>query len=104
MSSLDLFLFPSRYDNEAEPLVVLEAQAACVPVVSTDRGCIRSMASARDIVIEEIGSFSDVVGTTVQSMFNHGNGVPSTILSDDSPTRPRGQAVLGLLDEIAEGY
>jgi glycosyltransferase involved in cell wall biosynthesis len=37
---IDAFLFPSRYANEAQPLVLFEAMAAGVPVVATCRGCI----------------------------------------------------------------
>ncbi|AXO15720.1 glycosyltransferase family 4 protein [Thalassospira indica] len=32
----DLFIFPSHYPNEAQPLVVLEAMAANVPVITSD--------------------------------------------------------------------
>jgi len=39
-ASIDLFLFPSTYEHEAEPLVVIDAVAAGVPVLATDRGCI----------------------------------------------------------------
>jgi glycosyltransferase involved in cell wall biosynthesis len=41
MSRLDLFLFPSIYRNEAEPLVVLEAVGAGVPVVAYDVGFVK---------------------------------------------------------------
>lgn len=40
LQQLDVFLFPSRYVYEAQPLVVLEALSMGLPVVSTDAGYI----------------------------------------------------------------
>lgn len=40
---LDIFLFPTRYANEAEPLVIYEALRRGVHVIACDRGAIAEM-------------------------------------------------------------
>ena len=40
---LDIFLFPTRYANEAEPLVIYEAMQRGVHVIASDRGSIAEM-------------------------------------------------------------
>ena len=42
LQELDVFLFPSRYVNEAQPRAVLEALANGVPVLTVARSCITS--------------------------------------------------------------
>jgi glycosyltransferase involved in cell wall biosynthesis len=56
---LDVFLFPTKYANEAEPLVVYEALRQGVYVIACDRGAISEMlrngagvAFARDQIID----------------------------------------------------
>ena len=38
--AVDLLVFPSHYENEADPLTIAEAIGAGVPVVASDKGCI----------------------------------------------------------------
>ncbi len=40
---IDVFVFPSRYRNEAEPLVVLDAMRWGVESVAFDTGCLREL-------------------------------------------------------------
>lgn len=43
--TVDLLLFPSRYRNEAEPLVIHEAARAGTLVIATDLGCLPEQAT-----------------------------------------------------------
>ena len=40
--SIDVFIFPTTYLNEAQPTVIFEALANSIPIISFDRGCIRN--------------------------------------------------------------
>jgi glycosyltransferase involved in cell wall biosynthesis len=47
-AEIDVFLFPTRYANEAEPTVLFEALAHGVPVIALGRGCIPEQLGATD--------------------------------------------------------
>jgi glycosyltransferase involved in cell wall biosynthesis len=58
LSQIDVLVFPTRYVNEAEPVIIWEALEAGVPVISLSRGCISGMvASEVGWVIEEPSDF-----------------------------------------------
>jgi glycosyltransferase involved in cell wall biosynthesis len=57
LKQLDVFLFPSTYEHEAEPLVVLEAARCGVPAIAFDVGCISSLIVDRTWLVPLSGSF-----------------------------------------------
>lgn len=40
---IDLMLFPTKYVNEAQPLVIIESLLKGIPVIAFDRGCINGL-------------------------------------------------------------
>ena len=79
---IDLFLYPTDYTVEAQPLVLLEALAAGVPVVTVDRGCIASLAAAAREGAVTLCPLSDfpkclaaVVGSTRSDRSGEGSGL-----------------------------
>jgi glycosyltransferase involved in cell wall biosynthesis len=50
---IDVFVFPTTYPNEAQPIVVFESLAHGVPVISCNRGCIHSQVAGAGYVIAQ---------------------------------------------------
>ena len=58
---IDAFLFPTKYVNEAEPIVVLEALANGIPVIANRRGSLGTMVtSACGVLVDPGDSFAMV--------------------------------------------
>jgi glycosyltransferase involved in cell wall biosynthesis len=64
-SDIDVFLFPTRYVNEAQPLVVLEALAVGIPVIASARGCIAEDLDRAGIAVP---THEDFVATAVTAI------------------------------------
>jgi len=63
--TIDLLLFPSEYRNEAEPLVIYEANSRAVPVLATSLGCIPEALRAGGGSVVDIAQF---IPQTLQSI------------------------------------
>ena len=66
--SIDLLVFPTVYLHESEPLVILEALAQGVPVVTTRRGCIASaLADGSAVQALEETQFVDAAAAVIRN-------------------------------------
>lgn len=60
LESIDAFIFPSDYLNEAQPLVLLEALAHGAAILSTQRGCMGCDHAKSPGVIAPLATYHDV--------------------------------------------
>lgn len=63
---IDLLAFPSHYAHEAEPMVLLEAMAHGVPIIATDRGCIRDLTGDAAVIVQDKADFVAVARRVVR--------------------------------------
>lgn len=69
LAGLDLFLFPSRYRHEAEPLVVLEAAREGVPTLAYPVGGLPEvLAATGGTVVPVDSSFADAVQVAITEL------------------------------------
>jgi glycosyltransferase involved in cell wall biosynthesis len=87
---LDIFLFPTRYANEAEPLVIYEAMRHGVHVMACDRGSIAEMLRAGAGVILP----RDAPVEAATAHIAHFNNDRGALLSAKSASMQQAQRIL----------
>ncbi|WP_160012467.1 glycosyltransferase family 4 protein [Rhizobium sp. 18055] len=75
-ADIDVFIFPTIYVNEAQPLVIFETKASGNAVIAYDRGCIRRQLDETDLLVPATGEFVEMA---------------IAWLSEIPPDDPRGQ-------------
>ena len=70
---IDVLAFPTRYANEAEPVTILEALSAGVPVVANARGCIAEMLPPEaGMAWTSDGEFASLAAAQLQAWLEQG--------------------------------
>lgn len=64
--NIDVFLFPTLYQYEALPLVILEAMAARVPVIVNNRGYIAGLTKGYGVVVDPGEDYCEAAVATLK--------------------------------------
>lgn len=75
---IDVFLFPTRYSNEAQPTVIYEALSHGVPVISYDRGCICDQLEDNGVVVPRDEPFADRALEWLKARLNQRSGLSTS--------------------------
>jgi len=66
-NEIDLLIFPTKYRYEAQPLTIYEAMSNGVPVIASNRGCIKGMmSSGNGLLVDDIGEFPTLAFNTIK--------------------------------------
>jgi glycosyltransferase involved in cell wall biosynthesis len=68
LARCDLLLFPSDYRNEAQPMALLEALAAGVPVVAVERGCIAGDLAGLGWTVPDVAGFAALAHRAIAAL------------------------------------
>ena len=70
--AIDVLLFPTKYENEAQPLTIFEASSYGVPVIAWERGCISEMmTNGAGVLVKKDDVYSIVAVDQIMKWYNH---------------------------------
>jgi glycosyltransferase involved in cell wall biosynthesis len=96
-ADIDVFVFLTTYLNEAQPTVIFEAMARGIPVVSCDRGCIRSQVADAGFVLPQEADIVSEAVEVIKAYSDNPNKLAShreAALRHFSAERSRGQDLI----------
>lgn len=99
-ADIDVLLFPTRYANEAQPLVVLEAMAHGVPVIAAARGCIEGDIGPAGLAVSSDSDFVEISVDAISSWIADPSRLASLAAASRGRAGDQHQAAAGELDQI----
>ncbi|MCK1757380.1 glycosyltransferase family 4 protein [Bradyrhizobium sp. 137] len=85
--SIDVFVFPTIYANEAQPTVLYEAMAAGNLVLAYERGCIASQIHKHGLIISADQPFAPQALAWLSDLHNNFDGARRSSVSDEMRIR-----------------
>lgn len=101
LGTASLFLFPTRYANEAQPLVLIEALEAGVPVVTNSRGCIAELIDPQSgVLVEDDADFVSTAARTIDALLFDSNERAAMSASARQRAQHNQRAAEAALDDL----
>lgn len=97
-ASIDIFVFPSLYRTEAEPVVLYEAKKNGVPVIAYKTGCIAEQLGVNDVCLQQGDDMAGYISSMYDLMNSeHGQKIRFEIVEEYREKRKAAQLELDYL-------
>jgi glycosyltransferase involved in cell wall biosynthesis len=100
--SIDVFLFPTRYRYEAQPLVILEAMSYGLPVITTNCGYVEELVGRQGVVLDVDVALPDAIVAELEKLITTHEYSRWTAVEVKSYFRRLRATALGQLRELMD--